>query len=355
MLINYATVFMLTLVVSILMVPFAIRFAKKIGAIDIPNGRKVHKHIMPRLGGIAIYIAFLVGFFYISTIIKLPISIIVGATIIMLVGLIDDKFQIKPWQKLLGQIVATLVILSDGFFIKYVTVPFIEQSVQISLWIAIPISFLWIVGVTNAVNLIDGLDGLAAGVSIIAGGAIFVMALIEHDVQVAFLAIAVIGATLGFLFFNFYPAKIFMGDSGSLLLGFLLSVFSLISFKQVTLITLIIPIIILAVPIIDTTIAIIRRKLNKQGIMEPDKNHLHHRLLAAGFTHRQAVFFIYGISIFFGTAAILVYSAGLLASVIIFICVLLVVELLIEGLELISKNYRPLLNIYFKFFPMRGK
>ena len=335
------------------MVPFVIRFAKKIGAVDKPDNRKVHKNVMPRIGGLAIYIAFLVGFILVSSFIELPVSIMIGATIIMLTGFIDDKFQIKPWQKMLGQFIATVIILSDGLFIKFLTVPFFEQSVQVSLWIAIPISILWIMGVTNSVNLIDGLDGLASGVTIIAASAIFIMALIMDDVQVAFLSITLIGATLGFLFFNFHPAKIFMGDTGSLLLGYLLAVLSMIGFKQVTMITLIIPIVILAVPIIDTTIAIIRRKLNNQRIMDADKNHLHHRLLAAGFSHRQAVLFIYSIALFFGTSAILVYNANLLTSIIIFVLILLVIELLIEGFQLISKNYRPLINFYFKLFPSR--
>jgi UDP-GlcNAc:undecaprenyl-phosphate/decaprenyl-phosphate GlcNAc-1-phosphate transferase len=347
---NYIIVFLLTLIVSTSLVPFVIRFAKLIGAVDKPDNRKIHNGLMPRIGGLAIYIAFLIGFIYISSFEKLPTSIIVGISIIALTGFIDDKFQIKPWQKLLGQVAAAGVILSDGFFIKYLTIPFIEQSIQVSIWIALPISFLWIIGVTNSVNLIDGLDGLASGVTIIAGAAIFVMALIMNDTQVALLSIALIGATLGFWFFNFHPAKIFMGDTGSLLLGFLLSILSIIGFKQVTIITLIIPIIILAVPIADTAIAIIRRKINNQKIMDADKNHLHHRLLASGLTQRQSVLFIYGISFFFGTAAILLYKANLFTSTIIFLLLLLVLELLVEGLELINKNYKPLINLYTKFF-----
>lgn len=350
---SFAIVLLLTVLVSIISVPFVIRLAKKLNIVDKPDARKVHSHVMPRLGGLAIYIAFLAGYLYMSTIIELPISIMVGATIIMLVGFIDDKFQIKPWQKLLGQLIAAIVVLSDGLFIKYLTIPFVDESVQVSLWIAIPISLIWIIGVTNAVNLIDGLDGLASGVSIIAATAIFAMSLIMNDVIVAFLSIALIGSTLGFLFFNFHPAKIFMGDTGSLLLGFLLSILSLISFKQVTIITLIIPILILAIPIIDTTIAIIRRKLNRQRIMDADKNHLHHRLLAVGFSHRQAVLFIYLMAFFFGASAILVYKADLVASILIFVFLLLVTELLIEAFGLINKNYKPLLKLLFKLFPNR--
>jgi UDP-GlcNAc:undecaprenyl-phosphate/decaprenyl-phosphate GlcNAc-1-phosphate transferase len=173
------------------------------------------------------------------------------------------------------------------------------------------------------------------------------------ETHVAFLSLALIGAALGFLIFNFHPAKIFMGDTGSLLLGFLLSVLSIIGFKQVTFITFIIPIVILAVPLTDTTMAIIRRKLQNKKIMDADKNHLHHRLLDAGFTHRQAVLFIYFISVFFGASAILLYKANLFASIIIFILVLLLIELLIEVFELIGKNYKPLISLYNKLNPKK--
>lgn len=308
---------------------------------------------MPRIGGLAIYIALLIGFIFISFFEDVSLSIILGASVIMITGFIDDKFQIKPWQKLLGQFIATVIILSDGLFIKYLTIPFSEQSIQISFWVAIPISLLWIIGVTNSVNLIDGLDGLASGVSIIAAGAIFVMAIIMNDIQVALLSIALIGATLGFLFFNFYPAKIFMGDTGSLLLGFLLSVLSIIGFKQVTMVTLIIPLVILAIPIADTAIAIIRRKINNQKIMDADKNHLHHRLLASGFSQRQAVLFIYSLSLLFGFGAVMLYKADLLGTTIIFVLLLLVLELLIEVFELINKNYKPLINCYQRIFPTK--
>lgn len=348
----YLFVFLLTLIISTALVPFVIKFAKRIGAVDIPNNRKVHQKVIPRIGGLAIYIAFLCGFLLISTFYDgLPISILIGASIIVLTGFIDDIYQIKPWQKMLGQVTAAGVVLANGLSITSLTIPFVSESIQVSIWVALPISFFWIVGVTNAVNLIDGLDGLASGVSIIAALAIFIMALIMADIKVALLSAALVGSTLGFLIYNFHPAKIFMGDTGSLLLGFLLSVLSIIGFKQVTLVTFIIPIVILAVPLADTTIAIIRRKLNNQRIMDADKNHLHHRLLFSGFSHKQAVLFIYSISILFGAAAILLYNANLFASTIIFILLLLVIELLIEVFELISKNYKPLIRCYFRLFP----
>lgn len=346
--VHLSMVFVLALLASICFTPLVIKLAYKIGAIDKPDERRVHSKVMPRIGGLAIFAAFLVAISYIYFIVDIPIAIIIGAFIIVLTGFLDDKFQIRPWQKLLGQTLAASVIIFGGLQISYITIPFIDKMVHISPWYAIPISFIWIIGVTNAINLIDGLDGLAGGVSAIAATSIFVMAVIMGNVQVALLSIALIGAILGFLYFNFHPAKIFMGDTGSLLLGFLLSVFSLFSFKQVTLVTLFIPIIILAVPIVDTAIAIIRRKLNKQRIMDADKCHMHHRLLDIGLSHKQAVIYIYAISAVFGFSAIMFYKANLLGSAVIFIVLLIMTELLIEKLSLINKQYKPLLKTFSK-------
>ncbi|MGD6831736.1 glycosyltransferase family 4 protein [Sutcliffiella halmapala] len=348
--VNYIIVFVVGFLVSLLLTPAVIKLAKKIGVVDKPNARKVHTVSKPRLGGLSIYGGFIFAILY-STIfvgVTLPMSIILGATIIVITGFLDDKFELSPIIKLLGQLVAALVVLLNGIQIKVITIPFISGDIQISWIVAFVVSLVWIIGITNAVNLIDGLDGLASGVSIIAFSAIFTMALIIGNTMVALLALAVMGSTLAFLFFNFHPSKIFMGDTGSLLLGYLLAVGSLIGLKQVTFVTLIIPIIILGVPITDTLIAIIRRKLNNQAIMSPDKNHLHHRLLAVGFTHRKAVLFIYGIAIYFAISAISFYKANLLGAAIIFLGLLIVIQLLIEKLSLINNNYRPLLTFIRK-------
>jgi UDP-GlcNAc:undecaprenyl-phosphate GlcNAc-1-phosphate transferase len=344
----YIITFFTALIISLVMGPVIIKFAKKIGAIDKPNDRKVHNREVTRIGGLGIYIAFIAAFIYIYSVSQISLYILVGATIIVITGLLDDLFDLAPWKKLIGQFAATSVVMMSGLVIDFLTIPFIGESVDVSLWISIPLSFLWIMGVTNSINLIDGLDGLAAGTSIISSISILVIAVIMGNVPVALLCLAIIGSALGFLYFNFYPAKVFMGDTGALLLGYLLAVASIIGFKQVTMVSLIIPIIVLAVPIMDTLIAIIRRKVNKKGIMEADKNHLHHRLLESGFTHRQAVLFIYGISSVFGIAAIIFYKANLFASSIVFILLLLLVEVLIEKLSLINHKYRPLLDLYSK-------
>jgi UDP-GlcNAc:undecaprenyl-phosphate/decaprenyl-phosphate GlcNAc-1-phosphate transferase len=347
MLLHYFITLMISFALSIILTPYVIKLSYKIGAVDRPEKRKVHNRIVPRLGGLAIYGGIAGALLYVLSIVDLSFSILVASTIIVVTGIIDDRFNIKPWQKLLGQVIATVIILADGFSINYITIPFTDgYYLEVSSWIALPITFFWIIGITNAINLIDGLDGLAAGVSAIAAFSIFAIAASMGNVAVALISLAILGSTSGFLFFNFNPAKIFMGDTGALLLGFLLAVLSVMGFKQVTFVTLIIPIIILAVPITDTLIAIVRRKVNKMGIMDADKNHLHHRLLDSGFSHKQAVLFIYFIAGVFGTAAVFLNNANLLSSMIVYGLLLLIIELLIEKLALISKRYKPLITLY---------
>ncbi|TKC17003.1 glycosyltransferase family 4 protein [Robertmurraya kyonggiensis] len=345
---SYLITIGLALIISFSMSPVVMKFAKKIGAIDRPNERKVHSKEITRIGGIAIYLGFVVAFLYIYSVYEISISILIGATIIVITGLIDDLYGLKPIQKLIGQCAAAIIVVLSGLHMQYFTLPFISESIVIPSGLSIVISFIWIIGITNAINLIDGLDGLAAGTSIISSISICIIALIMGNTPVALLNLAIIGAASGFLYFNFNPAKMFMGDTGALLLGYLLAVTSVIGFKQVTLVSLVIPIIVLAVPILDTLIAIIRRKINKKGIMEADKNHLHHKLLDAGMSHRQTVLFIYAISAVFGLAAIAFYKFNLFTSSIIFVALLILTELLIEKLSLISKKYKPLINLYSK-------
>jgi UDP-GlcNAc:undecaprenyl-phosphate GlcNAc-1-phosphate transferase len=348
----YIVTFLIALVISLVTTPMVIKLANKLNVVDHPDSRRVHTKPTPRLGGLAIFVAFMISIFYALQFMEIPYGILVGAFIIVLTGFIDDKFQIRPWQKLFGQSLATAIVLIDGLQINSISMPFTEMIIPVSIWVALPVSFIWIIGITNAVNLIDGLDGLAGGVSAIAATSILAMALITGNVAIALMSLALIGSIIGFLFFNFNPAKIFMGDTGSMLLGFLLAVFSVITYKQVTFVTLIIPIMTLAVPIVDTLIAIVRRKLNHQPIMNADKNHLHHKLLAMGLTHRKTVLAIYGFAAIFGTSAVLFYQASLLGSALIFISLLITTELLIEKLALVHKHYRPMLSVYAK---MKGQ
>ena len=215
--------------------------------------------------------------------------------------------------------------------------------------LGIPLTILWIVGITNAINLIDGLDGLAAGVSTIACITLAVMAMIMGNGFVIAMAAILAAASLGFLLFNFHPAKIFMGDTGALFLGFMISVIALLGFKNVTIISFIIPIIMLGVPISDTFFAIVRRLRTGKKWSDPDKSHLHHCLLNQGFTHRQTVLIIYGIAAMFGLAAVIFSMAKVWGAIILIAVILLAIELLVEVIGLAGKNYRPLLNFMKTF------
>ncbi len=214
-------------------------------------------------------------------------------------------------------------------------------------WVAYPLTVLWIVGITNAMNLIDGLDGLGAGLSVIGLSTIAVMALSGGKILILSLSLVVIGSTLGFLFYNFHPAKIFMGDTGSLFLGYVISVLSLLGlYKSVTLFSIIIPIIILGVPIFDTTFAVIRRILNKQPISAPDKSHIHHRLMAFGLSHRTAVIIIYLIGFIFSVSAILLKSATIWLSLFIIFVLIVFMQIIAEVTGLVNEQFKPFTKFY---------
>lgn len=330
-------------VASILLTPLVRRFAFRIGAVDQPNYRKVHTSIMPRIGGLAIFGAFLIGYVILRPEDDHAMGILIGATIIILTGFLDDMLEITAKAKILGQLsAAVVVIMYGGLQIEVINLPFGGQ-IEFG-FLSIPITIIWIIGITNAINLIDGLDGLAAGVSSIALIALSIMAIIMGNPFVVATAAILAASSMGFLFFNFHPAKIFMGDTGSLFLGFMISVLALLGFKNVAIISLIIPVIILGVPISDTFFAIIRRIRMKQKIMAPDKSHLHHCLINTGFSHRQTVLIIYGIAALFGLAAILFSQATVWGSVLLIIVILLAIEVFVELIGLAGTNYRPILN-----------
>lgn len=335
----------LCFIASVLITPLVKKFAIAIGATDKPNARKVHQKIMPRLGGLAIFISFLIGFFILrpvdNTYSTLPI--IIGSFIIIITGVLDDRFELSAKVKLIGQIAAAGVVVLGGIQIDFINVPFVG-TIDFGIF-SIPLTILWIVGITNAINLIDGLDGLAAGVSSIALITISGMAILMGDPFVTSLGLILLGSTLGFLVYNFHPAKIFMGDTGALFLGYMISVLALLGFKNITMFSLIIPVIILGVPISDTFFAIIRRFVNKQPLSAPDKSHLHHCLLRAGFSHRQTVLIIYGIAAMFGLAAVIFSQATLWGAVFVIGVLLIAIEIFIEKIELVSKDYKPLLKL----------
>ena len=296
---------LITFVCSAILVPVIKKMALFIGAVDVPNKRKVHHDLIPRLGGLAIFFAFLLGYMLFSKQSIEMISILIGSFIVIITGVIDDIKPLPPKYKFSGQLIAALVVvfygnilLNDisafGFYIEFA--PIISHIITVG----------FMLGCINAINLIDGLDGLAAGISSIYFLTIGIIAMIMGqtaglDVSLTFI---MLGATLGFLLHNFHPAKIFMGDSGSMFLGFIISVIALLGFKNVTLTSLIVPLFVLAIPILDTLFAIIRRTLQGKSISEPDREHLHHQLLKLRFSHRNTVLIIYGMDILFALASI---------------------------------------------------
>ena len=334
-------------IASIILTPLVIKLAYRIGAVDHPNYRKVHAKVMPRIGGLAIFGAFLIGYLILRPEAEHPenaIGMFIGAFIIIALGFLDDMFEITAKAKLAGQLVAAIVVTTwGGLQIEFINLPLIGQFDF--GYLSLPITIIWIIGITNAINLIDGLDGLAAGVSTIALLSITVMALIMGNTFVIAVAAILAVSSLGFLFYNFHPAKIFMGDTGSLFMGYMISVLALLGFKNVAVVSLVIPIIMLGVPISDTFFAIVRRVRMKQKITAPDKSHLHHCLLRAGLSHRQTVLVIYGLAILFGVAAVLFSQATVWGAIVLIVVMLIVIELFVEIIGLAGTNYRPLLNL----------
>ena len=353
MLIIYTIGFIVALLLVLLVTPFVRKFAFAVGAVDKPNERKVHTNLMPRLGGLAIFIAFAGAFLALSPLFGLidtglktnaAWGILIGGTIIVLTGALDDRLQLSPKLKLLGIVAAACVVVAFDMKVEFINIPFIGTGHTFNEWLSIPITIFWIVGVTNAINLIDGLDGLAAGVSAISIATILVLAAMMGNVTVVILCAVLLGSTCGFLFFNFHPAKIFMGDSGALFLGFCIATLSILGFKQATLVSFVVPLLIIAVPFSDTIFAIIRRKVNNRPISVADKNHLHHCLLQLGFGHRNTVLLIYGLSTLFGLLAIVLSNAAQWVTIIAIIVLLFVVGIGAELIGVIHKKKKPLLN-----------
>lgn len=293
------------LAVSLLTTPLAIRFAKKIGAVDLPNARKVHKEAIPRMGGIAIFLGFIFGAAALGFIDAKVLYLLVASSIIMGMGVIDDIKGLDPKTKLIIEVVAALILIKGGFYVKFITNPFDGGVISLGI-LSIPVSVLWLVGICNAVNLVDGLDGLSAGISAIAALTISIVCYAQGEIVASALAAVLAASAFGFLRYNFHPARTFMGDCGSLFLGFMLGALSIMGLsKGATTVSIFIPFLIMGIPIFDTFFAIIRRVFMHKPVFEADKGHLHHRLLAMGFSHRQAVLAMYGISLFLGASAVL--------------------------------------------------
>ena len=311
---SVAAALLVAAVVALIATPVVRSLAFKIGAVDVPrDSRRMHDHPIPRMGGLAIFFGFIL-----SVLLFLPLTtqlrgMLLGAVVIVILGIFDDIYALSAKLKFAVQIGAALIAVLMGNQIDYLSNPNIFSSDP--YWhlgvLSIPISVLWIVAITNAVNLIDGLDGLACGVSTISSMTMLVIALTVAEAQVAILMAALAGACIGFLPYNLNPAKIFMGDTGSTFLGFVLATVSIQGlFKSYAIISFAVPFLVLGLPIFDTCFAILRRLARGQSPMAPDRGHIHHRLIDMGFTQKQAVAVLYLISAILGLSAVVLTTSG---------------------------------------------
>lgn len=333
---QYIVIFLIPLIIALILTPLVIRFAKLVGAIDYPNERKVHKSPVPRLGGIAIYLSFIFSLYVFSLIDPVNaylssdnvLMIILSSTVVLLLGVWDDIKELKPGKKFLGQCIAATIVYIAGFRVSAITS---LSGDMLNLGILdYPITLLWIVGITNAFNLIDGLDGLATGVAAIAGVTIFSISVVKEDITSAILVLAFVGAIVGFMKYNFYNAKIFLGDSGSLLIGFTLAIFGILSkTKSSTAFSVIFPLLVLGLPIMDTMLSMLRRfiksikpdqkysnkKTGLKSIFYPDRNHIHHQLMGFGFSQKKVVIILYVVSVILGSVAFTITLVNTLVAV----------------------------------------
>ncbi len=330
---------LVTLVVSLTLIPVAKKVANHIGAIDMPNERKIHKKPMPRLGGLAIYGAFLIGYILYGSITTQMISILIGSFIIFLVGVFDDIRPIKARYKFLVQIIASLIVVIYGQ-VYFSEITFLGLHLEFNKLISYGLSTFFIVAISNAINLIDGLDGLASGISSIYFFTIAIIAYVLNKMGGLdiILTLIMLGSTLGFLVNNFPPAKIFMGDSGSLFLGFMISIIALLGFKGATLTSLIIPITILAIPIFDTVLAIFRRLLKGENIGAPDKEHFHHQLLKLKFSPKVSIIIIYMINMIFSAISIFFVIGDNKEAIVLYLLVLLLLLFVILKTDILYEH-----------------
>lgn len=305
--------------------PIAKLIAGRVGAMDYPSARRINKKPMPRIGGLAIFFGFIVSVLCFVDIGSTEIrGILLGAVVIAALGALDDVYQLPAMAKLLVQIGAALIVVCHGVDVNVVTNPFHEGTyIHLGFW-SYPITVLWLVGVTNAMNLMDGLDGLAAGISAISSFALFIVAIFTGMGNIAVLIAAVIGACLGFLPYNSHPASIFMGDTGSNFLGFILAAISIQGlFKSYAVVSLLIPLMILGLPIFDTSFTIMRRIKNRQPVFQPDRGHLHHRLMDSGYSHQQTVYILYVISALASLSAVVLLLFGSARAMILIAAILI--------------------------------
>ncbi|WP_239551041.1 MraY family glycosyltransferase [Halanaerobacter jeridensis] len=328
--------FLLSLISSLVLTPLVKKLARALGAVDQPNRRRVNQYAIPSLGGLAIYFSFILSLVLLGIDYKFY-GLIISSSLIVLLGVIDDLYELPALIKLGGQVVAALTLILMGTKIELITNP--SGGIYYLGYLALPITLLWLVGVTNTVNLIDGLDGLAAGVSIIAAVTVGIIAYQQGQFEVLLLIVPLVASILGFLPYNLNPAQIFMGDTGSMFLGFTLGAIAIISYlKTITVLTIVISILALGVPMLDTIFAILRRKLAGNPLFKADKEHLHHQLLKIGLKQSEVMIVIYLISIFLAMIAVGIHGANLKQGFILLTSTTLLLGLGAWELKKLNKN-----------------
>ncbi|HFI0067051.1 TPA: glycosyltransferase family 4 protein [Streptococcus suis] len=357
---KYIMVIITTMVISAIATPLVRFLSFKVGAVDNPNARRINKVPMPSAGGLAIFIAFTLAALWFlpgivthvnfhGTYFDYILPLVVASTIIVVTGFIDDVKELTPAPKMLGIVIAASIIwFFTEFHFDSFKIPFGGPFIIFPTWLSFFLTVLWIVAITNAVNLIDGLDGLVSGVSIISlttMGIVSYFFLHDSNIFLTLTIFILVAAIIGFLPYNYHPAIIYLGDTGALFIGFMIGVLSLQGLKNSTAVAVVTPMIILGVPITDTVMAIIRRKLSGRKISEADRMHLHHRLLSLGLTHRGTVLVIYAISFIFSLTALLLNVSSRVGGVLLVLTMGLGVEILSELIGIFGENRTPLLNL----------
>ncbi len=357
---DYVLALIGALFIALALTPLVRLVAFKIGAVDNPNARRVNKVPMPSAGGLAVFAAF-----FICTLVFIPIAssglimdgksyfeyilpVSLGGLMITVTGFIDDIYEISPRLKMLGILFGSFIIWAfTDFRFDSFKIPFGGPLLQFGPIVTFFLTILWIVSITNAINLIDGLDGLVSGVSIISLVTMVIVSfffLPQQDFFLTVTLLALLASIAGFFPYNYHPAIIYLGDTGALFIGFMIGVLSLQGLKNATAVVVLTPVIILGVPIMDTAVAIVRRSLSGKKFYEPDKMHLHHRLLSMGFTHRGAVLMVYGIAMLFSLISLLLNVSSRFGGLLLLIGVLFGLEIFIEGLEIWGEKRTPLFN-----------
>ena len=321
-----------------LVTPFIIRVANHVGALDIPNKRKVHTVPIPRLGGVGIFLGFLLGYMIYGTPSAIMNSVLIGSFIIVLTGVVDDIKPLDAKTKFIGQLIASLIIVFYGHLLINDLSAF-NINIDFDWYISYPLTIFFILGCINCMNLIDGLDGLSSGLSAIYFLTIGIIACFKGNIGLDLvITFVMLGSVFGFLVHNFHPATIFAGDSGSMFMGFIIAVVALLGFKNVTLTSLIIPLFILAIPICDTVFAIIRRLLKGESISTPDKFHIHHQLLNRNFSQTETVLIIYLVDLLFAAASIVYFLKDRILGYIIYGILLVIVSIFIMKTNVIFEH-----------------